>query len=287
MITKAKAEQERQSWWHWQNLNDHRDGTQGSGLLHGRCWWHFRSNGRYPNEPSPSICLEWRLFGTSCCIGFDIDDENLTLSLAIPLLLAVYLSFDTSFRWVWRLAPKKPLTYYPDTIVVDERECKLAIHSGRVWINPWSKRNATVSADPWWIRGISFSVNPFEYKFMRHEGRCADGTWVLIPDWKIGESQPVPQAEILELPYTYILRSGEQQHRIATVKVERRAWRPRCLRVTSLFEMVRTCIDVKFSDEVGEETGSWKGGCVGCGYTLLPNESVEACLRRMESERKF
>jgi hypothetical protein len=40
-------------------------------------------------------------------------------------------------------------------------------------------------------------------------------------------------------------------------------------------------------DEVGEEAGSWKGGVLGCGYTLLPNETPLQCLRRMEKERKF
>jgi hypothetical protein len=50
---------------------------------------------------------------------------------------------------------------------------------------------------------------------------------------------------------------------------------------------VRTSIEVGFDDEVGERTGSWKGGTIGCGYDMLPDESAVQCLRRMERERKF
>lgn len=84
--------------------------------------------------------------------------------------------------------------------------------------------------------------------------------------------------------YTYTLESGEVQHRTATIVADEREWRrafwwPR--------KMVRRSIDVTFNDEVGERTGSWKGGTIGCGYELLPNETPLACLRRMERERKF
>ena len=44
---------------------------------------------------------------------------------------------------------------------------------------------------------------------------------------------------------------------------------------------------VSFSDEVGEKSGSWKGGTVGCGFEINPNESMIDALRRMESTREF
>lgn len=46
-------------------------------------------------------------------------------------------------------------------------------------------------------------------------------------------------------------------------------------------------IDIEFSDEVGERTGSWKGGVLGCGFDMLPGERPVDALRRMELERKF
>lgn len=56
------------------------------------------------------------------------------------------------------------------------------------------------------------------------------------------------------------------------------------------FPFIRTVnksIEIQFNDEVGEDTGSWKGGCIGCGYNMLPNETPEMTLRRMEKERIF
>ena len=90
-------------------------------------------------------------------------------------------------------------------------------------------------------------------------------------------------------PYRYRLRSGEVQVRTATVTGERMAWAWRLPWKVGVFwpRKVRTSIWVKFSGEVGEETGSYKGGVTGCGSALLPGETPEQCLRRMERERTF
>ena len=87
--------------------------------------------------------------------------------------------------------------------------------------------------------------------------------------------------------YTYVLNSGEVQKRIATVTVDEREWRRKWLMWSNLFNRIRTTIGVEFNDEVGERSGSWKGGTLGCGYEILPNETPLMCLRRMEKERKF
>ena len=90
-----------------------------------------------------------------------------------------------------------------------------------------------------------------------------------------------------ELPYTYALRSGEVQERRATISVEELEHRRRWLMWCPLFALVRKSIKVEFSGEVGEGTGSWKGGTMGCGYEMKKGESPEDCLRRMERSRKF
>ncbi len=43
----------------------------------------------------------------------------------------------------------------------------------------------------------------------------------------------------------------------------------------------------KYTGEVGERTNTYKGGTLGCGYNMLPNETPLETLRRMEKERKF
>lgn len=284
-LKQQAAERQPQFWWHWQNLNEDREGNpKGSAFWAGRAWWHFAGE---PNRYAKVIRLEWITGKLRFGFGVDFDDEDITIQMAIPLI-SLYLSFGQGWNWVRRISPHCVLSpNYPDTIVVDRRTCSVTIYDWTMRISPWSKTMEWASADPWWVKGVSLSLNPFEWKFRSHEERRSDGAWILVPSWKLGEGQPKSQAEVMTFPYTYVPKSGEVQNRTATVTVERRTWYPRCLRFTTLFDKVRPVIDVKFSDEVGERSGSWKGGCTGCGYDLLPGESAESCLRRMESERKF
>lgn len=73
----------------------------------------------------------------------------------------------------------------------------------------------------------------------------------------------------------------------ATISVEEREWRMKWLYWCPFFNKVHTDLDVQFDKEVGSRKGSWKGGTVGCGYKLLPNETPYECLKRMERDREF
>lgn len=84
--------------------------------------------------------------------------------------------------------------------------------------------------------------------------------------------------------YTYVLNSGEVQKRKATCSIEKRKWSRKWF--PKSVKEIRT-MDVKFDDEVGERTGSWKGGIIGTGHEMLEGETMKQCIRRMERERKF
>lgn len=116
-----------------------------------------------------------------------------------------------------------------------------------------------------------------------HEVQREDGNWVpYSPEY---ERNAEPDGRHVEQhPYIYNLRSGEVQERIATVYKERRNYHRKWL---PFWKKTFTEISVQFNGEVGEKSGSWKGGCVGCGYSIEPNETMLECLRRMESQRKF
>lgn len=169
-----------------------------------------------------------------------------------------------------------------------------------LWLKPKSKREAWCREWQKWGftlcgPGVHFHWNEvykiwdipyFSKVHQRHEVRRADGSWVpFVGSWEQGK-EPDGREEF-RYPYAYRLRNGTMQHRNATVFVERRAWRPKWFTWTRLFENCRQSIDVWFNDEVGERTGSWKGGCLGCGYEMLPGETPEQTLRRMERERVF
>ncbi len=127
---------------------------------------------------------------------------------------------------------------------------------------------------------------PWAYKFLKNEVLRPDSSWVpYVGSWE-REKQPDGR-KVETFGYAYILKGGEVQHRMAEVYVERYTWRQRWLYWTSWKEKAVTSINVTFDGEVGERTGSWKGGTIGCSYEMKSRETPKRCLRRMEQERKF
>jgi len=154
----------------------------------------------------------------------------------------------------------------------------------------------------YWGRKVAIWDFPFfNHIHQRHEVQRPDGAWTpFVGSWE--EKHPGDESvttwngkplkdpdgrHIEELPYRYELRGGDVQTVTATCYIERMAWRPKWLTWTRLFEWERRSLGITFSDEVGERAGSWKGGCTGCGWEMLPDETIEQALRRMEAERKF
>lgn len=182
----------------------------------------------------------------------------------------------------------------------DPPEWGIAIHNNIFWIYKGGKGNMN-GGNKWWTWHFPWEYDWIRTSYLKKEaiapnavGRATvkanDHDWFhetkgnRLDFWDTDKRTPLWQREY---PYTYVLRSGEVQHRTALLTIQEREWRQRWLKWTSAFSKVRRTIDINFSDEVGERTGSWKGGCTGCSYELLPEESPEQCLRRMEAERKF
>ena len=82
--------------------------------------------------------------------------------------------------------------------------------------------------------------------------------------------------------FQYIMKSGKIQNRKATIKIEKREWRRKFLVWTKWKNMLRKTIDIEFDKEVGERSGSWKGGTIGMSFEMKPGETAEQCLRRFE-----
>jgi hypothetical protein len=88
-------------------------------------------------------------------------------------------------------------------------------------------------------------------------------------------------------PYKYKLKSGKVQNTLATIKVKEMEWRRVGWKWSKMGRLVRKTIEVDFKNELGEGSGSWKGGVVGCGYEMLKNETPLDTLKRMERDRKL
>lgn len=148
---------------------------------------------------------------------------------------------------------------------------------------PWSK---TVPDDGQ-CSGPTYGFNFFGDALHMHWGKShgkRDDPFTIIKmpwQWRHREHKVLSDRE--SYPYHYTLRSGVVQARTATILEESRLW----TRPWLPFKRLSRSIDITFSDEVGERSGSWKGGCIGCSYPMIEGESALATLRRMEAERKF
>lgn len=70
----------------------------------------------------------------------------------------------------------------------------------------------------------------------------------------------------------------------ATTKIEEREWRlgtKWCKWLSRFAEpKIKRSLDIKFSAETGKRKGSWKGGTIGSGIDMLPNELHAAAFAR-------
>ena len=123
---------------------------------------------------------------------------------------------------------------------------------------------------------------PWHWHTLAYETQLPDGSWREL-DWR--ERQDLAYSETH--PYTYMLRSGKVQDRMATVTKRRHVLTWRAFKRIGWPRWIKESIDVEFDAEVGERSGSWKGGCIGCSYDLNPGETMLDALRRMERERVF
>ena len=123
---------------------------------------------------------------------------------------------------------------------------------------------------------------PWAWSHVRTSFMLAGGSWERQVGWEKPE-----QLWTATYPYRYVLRSGEVQNVTATITVDEMEWRWRWLMALPFPRMVRRSIEVNFDGEVGDDAGSWKGGTIGCGYSMRKGEHPLQCIRRMERERLF
>lgn len=246
---------------------------------HGRAWW-------YPSKPKHEVRFEWGFGKHATAFGFGIEfgqgdgDDGVVIHAQIPWLFSLFLCIDGIKRC-------KPC------------EIGIRIHDNTIYVKTLSYTEQWTSTDSWWRKGLSWSF-PWDYRhhtteILEHktnypghaeavfvEGRGQGG----VGDGSFQRRQAAEKTVQETYDYTYKLKSGEVQHRKATVHVDRMTWRMRWWPLLP-FKKVRTSICISFDQEVGEGSGGWKGGCTGCGYEMLYGETPWECLQRMEKERVF
>ncbi len=217
--------------------------------------------------------------------GIGLFDEEDDFSIHLRLIW-IWMSFNCEAKWQWvrRIRALVRGSLYAEREVISLSYFEHSVNF-KFW---WTECDRA----KW--RGVSTHVNmPWHHEWVSTEILSLDleGT-VYLHKRKDGVSwdarhkaEDAAKAEnSFVYPYKYTLKSGEEQVCRATVHVVRRSWGYRWLPLA-----IHSCtsIDVSFDKEVGERTGSWKGGTVGCGYDMKPGESPRDTIVRMERERKF
>lgn len=206
------------------------------------------------------FCLGTKTFG----FRYDVQDEcdyPPMFTIQIPFIFSIY----------YRLKRRKPETndfrqknisygfyYFDDNLVLCLGEKKKYIEM------------------PWALQWRSTELLDFDRKTIFKETPKDRG--------KFDEFYRLKQNLVKPYPFQYILKNGEIQNRVAKICIERRIWSMNWFR---WIKKISTTISIEFNGEVGEETGSWKGGCTGCSYDLLDNETPEQSLRRLENEKNY
>jgi len=146
---------------------------------------------------------------------------------------------------------------------------------------PWvSKDDGQCSGHTY---GFNFFGDGLHIHWGKQHGKRDDPFTVVKMPWQWRHREHLVLSEPETHSFTYLLRDGTVQHRDATIQKESRLW----ARPWIPHRRYEEYIDIQFSDEVGEKSGSWKGGVLGCSYTMYPGETPLQTLRRMQVERKL
>lgn len=160
-----------------------------------------------------------------------------------------------------------------------------ATHNNTFWIYKGGDYKDGQCQNQW----ISWYLPFFSYDFDGHWIKDKDLNWVKMK-FKQNDGRPdswdfrKDGAYVEVHPYKYTLNNGVVQERTATCTVEKRLWHRKWF---PFLKKQSHVIDIEFDDEVGERSGSWKGGTLGCSWDMLPDDTILTSLRRMERERKM
>jgi len=166
----------------------------------------------------------------------------------------------------------------------------IQIHDNTLWIMKGGEGNMN-GGGKWWTWDIPY----FTKVHVRHDVECdigEDG----VPDIRMisydklnhrKDYLPLEQNEYVNKHHYVYTDSYDGKKVNATYWVEEREWRPKWFLKVDKWKQVKRYIEIVFDKGVGSEKESWKGGVIGCSYDLLPGETPEECIKRMEREKKF
>lgn len=228
--------------FHYQNLNEgFRNNSWHEPYLHGRCRLYIGKR---------TLGLEWAFPKLKCGLGLSEYDGRLVLGVS-PLFGSFYISYTPPFG-------SKLVKFMQD------REIGIKVHSGSIWISPFTDTMSYKGADPWWRRGVTIDLGDLMLGKAKYSSHELSETEVNIP-----------------MP--------EKQYP-ATVKMHLDTWKRRW---PFKRQILRATVDIPGGiGHPGKGENSWDCGDDGLYGLTCPCDSVEDAIGKvvtsvLESRRRY
>jgi hypothetical protein len=190
-----------------------------------------------------------------------------------PLLFKSYIDLPTKFC--------QPKEYYS---FGDGKSYGFYVYSSiknfTTLVFQWDKHSKHIEM-PWTYKWYSEEILDFDGKVVYYDSVKMRH----IPFENRFKSKDFWKKEVAkQVKFKYKLKNGKIQNRIATIFHTRSTYKMRAL---PWIKKTYNYVDYTFNDEVGEKTGSWKGGVIASSEIIKDGETPLQAFRRMEKERKF
>lgn len=173
----------------------------------------------------------------------------------------------------------------------EDKQYGFSYHGKGLWFH-WGQKSTPSNGDAshkqarYWVLWMPWGYkSAFKQDYFNHAGEFMFTLQPChLPHKLYTAEKEIKKSISRSFPYQYKLQSGQIQQRIATIYATQMYWRMRGL---PFIVKKNKSIEIEFNDEVGERSGTYKGGVIGCSYKMKKYESPEETLRRMEIERIF
>lgn len=155
----------------------------------------------------------------------------------------------------------------------------ICIHNSTLWLYIGGKHDESIgqtTGRTW----ITWDLPWLTWKYSHCEVLSFDG-WRVQDSVLDGDKKTVLEETY---PYSYTKKNGDTQHTIATCKQVRRFWYRKWFPWAKL---IKHTLEVDLEHEIGESTGSWKGGATGFGIEIQPGETSQEAIARYEATKEF
>ena len=233
-------------------------------------WRHFAILLGSGDDEYPGCNLRISAFGNTVIVG-------------LPKIIKPYQSWVDLSNREWATADSEGRKGYYQ---FDEREYGFTLSEGHLSIHYGRQTNDSRTEKHWgcflpwtqWrqVRHSYYGVHGEHLLDVPGVGESyADDPHKFDREMKIREEVPCVSFYFYDFDGEMIIaktKIEERENRLGT------GWFKWLSKFTS--PKIRRCLDIDFSKETGKQKGSWKGGILGTGITMLPDELHEAAFRR-------